>query len=377
MKKLRKQSVKAAIGRMADDINGDNNRKVLQTLRDAMFEQFDVNIIGNAEIQVYNVQKAVSEYSYYFKIEFVDVDNPNDSIYLYIVSDEQSTGKFKCYLTEYTISEPFDRNTDVLETFIIRMSGSKSALSHEIKRIASGIYNENNSKGHINASRGGKNMKKFIKANNRPAPRRRTINAANERNDLVITKINDYSTWPNDKRPFDIPVIGYGKDEFEADGTHYVAYYDKETHTYSSVEKVPDYHRVEARYRIKNPNENIKLEDIKEYFSTKSIDAACGKKRNIKAALYDNAYEDIEISRDAYIQQWQDEYEGEPSTSWDHIFDMILDDFVLYCGDEASTDETGKTIEEKYESGEYTSADVEDEFDNWIMWISLDDYDYE
>lgn len=221
------------------------------------------------------------------------------------------------------------------------------------------------------------NRRKAVKANNRPAPRRRTINAANERNDLVITKINDYSTWPNDKRPFDIPVIGYGKDEFEADGTHYVAYYDKETHTYSSVEKVPDYHRVEARYRIKNPNENIKLEDIKEYFSTKSVDAACGKKRNIKAALYDNAYEDIEISRDAYIQQWQDEYEGEPSTSWDHIFDMILDDFVLYCGDEASTDETGKTIEEKYESGEYTSADVEDEFDNWIMWISLDDYDYE
>lgn len=164
MKKLRKQSVKAAIGRMTDDINGDNNRKVLQTLRDAMFEQFDGNIIGNVDIEVYDVQKAVSEYSYYFKIEFVDVDNPNDSIYLYIVSDEQSTGKFKCYLTEYTISEPFDRNTDALETFIIRMSGSKSALSHEIKRIAGGIYTENSSKGHINASRKDKNMKKFIKA---------------------------------------------------------------------------------------------------------------------------------------------------------------------------------------------------------------------
>jgi hypothetical protein len=100
------------------------------------------------------------------------------------------------------------------------------------------------------------------------------------------------------------------------------------------------------------------------------------KGRAIKANLYGDAYEDIEISRDAYIQQWQDEYEGEPSTSWDDIFDKVLDDFVLYCGDEASADETGKTIEEKYESGEYTSVDVEDEFDNWIMWISLDDYDY-
>ena len=139
------KSIKAANGRWADDINGDNNRKILQALRDAMFEQFDGDIIGNFEIQVYNVQKAVSEYCYYFKIEFVDIDNPNESVYLYVVSDEQSRGRFQCYLTEYTISEPFDRNTDALETFIIRMSGSKSALAHEVKRIAGGVFNDNNS----------------------------------------------------------------------------------------------------------------------------------------------------------------------------------------------------------------------------------------
>ena len=134
-----------------------------------MFELYDGQTIGNVEIQVYNTQKAVSDYSYYFKIEFVDLDNPNDSVYLYVVCDAQSMGKFKCYLTEYTISEPFDRNTDTLESFIIRMSGSKDALSHEIKRIAGGIFN-NNSQG-VESS-----MK--IRRNRVTANKRRAVKAA-------------------------------------------------------------------------------------------------------------------------------------------------------------------------------------------------------
>lgn len=219
-------------------------------------------------------------------------------------------------------------------------------------------------------------MKSYIRAN-KTAPRRRAINATNERNDLVIIKTRDYSDMPIKDRPYAIPTIGHHADDFEVDGTRYVAYYDEETHMYEHVDELVGYHKVQSSYVIKNPSENIELDDIKNYFSTKSVDATCGKKRAIKANLYDDAYEDIEISRDAYIQQWQNEYEDEPSTSWDNIFDMVLSDFVSYCGDEASADETGKTIEEKYESGEYTSADVEDEFDSWIMWISLDDYDYE
>ena len=162
------KSINSAKGYWADDLNAESNKKILQALRDAMYELYDGQTIGNVDLVVYNIQKGVSNYVYYFKIEFVDLDNPNDSVYLYVACDEQSKGKFKCYLTEYTISEPLDRNTGAIESFIIRMSGSKEALSHEIKRIAGGIFN-NDSQGvessmNIRRNRVTANKRRAVKA---------------------------------------------------------------------------------------------------------------------------------------------------------------------------------------------------------------------
>ena len=50
---------------------------------------------------------------------------------------------------------------------------------------------------------------------------------------------------------------------------------------------------------------------------------------------------------------------------------------MLYCDDEASADESGKTIQEKFETGEYSTRNVEDEFDMWVAWLDLSDYDIE
>lgn len=176
--KIRK-SINSAKGYWADDLNAENNKKILQALRDAMYELYNGQTIGNVDIGVYNIEKGVSNYVYYFKIEFADLDNPYDSVYLYVACDEQSKGKFKCYLTEYTISEPLDMNTDTIESFIIRMSGSKEALSHEIKRIAGGIFN-NNTQGVES------NMK--IRRNRVTANKRRTVKAA-------YKEIRDYDAY--------------------------------------------------------------------------------------------------------------------------------------------------------------------------------------
>lgn len=135
---------KAASGYFADDLNADSNYKILQTLRTAMFDKYDGKVLDGVELQVYRPQKAVSEYSYYFKIEFVSTDDINDSISLYVISDAQSRGKFLCVLTEHGLAEPFESKwSGAQDTFKIPMSGSKNALSQEVERIA-GELSDNN-----------------------------------------------------------------------------------------------------------------------------------------------------------------------------------------------------------------------------------------
>lgn len=82
-------------------------------------------------------------------------------------------------------------------------------------------------------------------------------------------------------------------------------------------------------------------------------------------------YEIIELNRDAYIQRLSREWEGTPNTSWDVIFDNLLDEFKAYADDEASD-----FIEQKFYDGEYTAEDVDNEFDNFITWIDdINEYD--
>ena len=94
--------------------------------------------------------------------------------------------------------------------------------------------------------------------------------------------------------------------------------------------------------------------------------------RTVKASTYGDAFEDIERSKDAYIQRWSEEYEGTPATSWDNIFDNVLEEFTRYADDEASG-----FILEKFENGEYTAEDMDNEFEQYIMWLDLNEYDHD
>ena len=106
--------------------------------------------------------------------------------------------------------------------------------------------------------------------------------------------------------------------------------------------------------------------------SIKATNRPAPRRRAIKATMYGAPYEDIERSKDAYIQKWSNEYTGEPATSWDSIFDKVLTEFTLYADDEASG-----FIEQKFYDGELTSEDMIDEFDQFIFWLDLSDYDVE
>lgn len=110
------------------------------------------------------------------------------------------------------------------------------------------------------------------------------------------------------------------------------------------------------------------------------VKSACGK-RFIKANTYGDMYGGIERSKSAYIDEWQRDYTGTPNTSWDNIFDNVLNEFTLYCGDEVSAEQDergnyGDTLEEQYDDGRIDSEDIEREFDHWIVFVDLNEYDY-
>ena len=143
MRKFTKRPIKAS-GYWADDVNADSNKKILQALRDAMYNEYGGHVIKNVDIEVYDVESGVSAGNYYFEIEFINLDTTED-VGLYVTSTAQSMGKFLCILSKYGVSEPYSRNRDALEKFTIRMSGSKDALSHEIERIAGSFFDGNTS----------------------------------------------------------------------------------------------------------------------------------------------------------------------------------------------------------------------------------------
>lgn len=81
-------------------------------------------------------------------------------------------------------------------------------------------------------------------------------------------------------------------------------------------------------------------------------------------------------NREYFIQQLEEIYTGEPETSWNNIFDNLIDEFESYADDEASTDENGDTIQTNYEQGNYDEIDINNSFDNFIMFLDIREYDF-
>lgn len=81
-------------------------------------------------------------------------------------------------------------------------------------------------------------------------------------------------------------------------------------------------------------------------------------------------------NREAFIQQFEENYTGEPETNWNNIFDNLIAEFESYAEDEASADENGNTIQANYEQGNFDEIDINNSFDNFIMFLDIKEYDF-
>lgn len=102
---------------------------------------------------------------------------------------------------------------------------------------------------------------------------------------------------------------------------------------------------------------------------------ASAQRRPIKAATDEYMLSEVIGQKDAIINEWRSTYDGEPSTSWDEIFDNVVNDFELYCDDEASAMGTDRFLKERFDSGELSESDMLTEFYDFIRFIDLADYD--
>jgi hypothetical protein len=93
-------------------------------------------------------------------------------------------------------------------------------------------------------------------------------------------------------------------------------------------------------------------------------------KRYIRATVDGNPYEIIELNKDAYIQDWENNYEGYPGTSWENIWNNVLEDFKAYADDEFSG-----FLELQFEQGKLSADDMCSEFDDFIQFRDLSIYD--
>ena len=76
-----------------------------------------------------------------------------------------------------------------------------------------------------------------------------------------------------------------------------------------------------------------------------------------------------------YIDEWSNQYKGEPDTSWENIFDNVLFDFLLYCDDEASGNEEGYTLSEMWELNMLDDDAICYEFEQFVDGRDLEQYD--
>ena len=81
-------------------------------------------------------------------------------------------------------------------------------------------------------------------------------------------------------------------------------------------------------------------------------------------------------NREAFIQHLEENYNGEPETNWNNIFNNIIVEFESFAEDEASADENGKTIQTNYEQGDFDEIDISNSFDNFIMFLDIKEYDF-
>lgn len=189
--------------------------------------------------------------------------------------------------------------------------------------------------------------KQPIKASNKPAPRKRAIKASSSRPadkfyDEIHSKLDDFCSeiLRTYYEPFGITEESPAISETVA--------YDNAIN--SMTDAVVEYL-------------NVQIEDQVTGEIEESV-------RAVKATAVGDPYEIIELNKDAYIQDWENNYEGNPGTSWENIWNNVLEDFKAYADDEFSG-----FLELQFEQGKLSADDMCSEFDDFLQFRDLSIYD--
>ena len=76
-------------------------------------------------------------------------------------------------------------------------------------------------------------------------------------------------------------------------------------------------------------------------------------------------------AKTSFISMFKREYDGLPNTSWDNIYDNLVAEYLSYAEDEASD-----FIGDKYKSGEVAVHEILDDFEQFILFKDINEYDF-
>lgn len=125
---IKSSSVKSAYGYWDDEANGENYRKILHTLYENIFNEYDGKVIDGVELSITDHWTTRTPGAYKFDITFLAPDYTKDTM-LEVISDPKLRNKFLCRVSH----EPFKYD----EQFEIRQSGSKQIIIDKINEIVS------------------------------------------------------------------------------------------------------------------------------------------------------------------------------------------------------------------------------------------------
>lgn len=130
--KIRK-SINSATGYWADDINAENNKRILQTLAKSLYDNFDSSEIDGVTIYVDDVVRNTTTNGAYKINIYLDPSDYRLEKKIDIISTADGRGKF--------ILRVFDNNLNEIEEIKIPISGCKQAVIDKINELVAGINN--------------------------------------------------------------------------------------------------------------------------------------------------------------------------------------------------------------------------------------------
>lgn len=282
---VKASSVKSAYGYWDDEANGENYRKILHTLYENIFNEYDGKVIDGVELSITDHWTTRTPGAYKFDITFLAPDYTKDTM-LEVISDPKLRNKFLCRVSH----EPFKYD----EQFEISQSGSKQTIINKINEIASRLSDDvtaacDGVKASVLKKRQHKTVKASDLGNSRP------LSKYTERQVLDAMNVLGYHPWgPIPSRGVIQFSNGLGISSFndwkavEEELDHILEYGVGKGYTEDEAEWIPDVLEDILVYG-KRWDDKYRGAEYEVDASTKAVKASASAKRRkaIKASEYE------------------------------------------------------------------------------------------